>query len=341
MLKLKHVNTSPPGGFCFVDKPTGFSAHGWSFHHVAAQWYSEQIKRGKNTSIDQCRLDVESYTCKNLLSVNGWEEFVEVVSDWSPDDYPTIDGYDREVSSPTSQGVLFSIVFPFCLRDANGALNLMKWIAEITPRNDHVLVISHDLHTPPTMVELINQEAQKVFNSIKIHSYNPPNPDQWPPTIAFRSAASFMSKIGTPWLWMEFDMIPLKPNWIDALQNAYWKCGKSFAGPIVPDLGHCNGTAIYPPNTPQRIPRALSLTRTAWDVTMKPEMIGDCANLHPLFFHVWGVENGKLHPYIGSPPEFPRGSPLINQIPKEAVVLHRNKSGDLIERLRERRLQAA
>lgn len=337
MLRLKRLNESPKGGFSYIDRKTGFSAHGWSFQSVAAQWFKEQIKRGIKYTLDKAKLDVEQYTCQELMKSAGWEGFVEVVSEWKADEYPSIESFERETTSPKVEGELFSIVFPFCLKDAQGALKLMKWISEITPVNDHILVLSHDLHTPRHFVDEIGAHAQKSFRTVKVHSYSPPMADQWPPTIAFKAAAYYMQKVGTPWLWMEFDMIPIKPHWIDALQQAYWRGGKAFAGPIVKDLGHCNGTAIYPCNTPQRIPRALSLTRTAWDVTMKGEMINDCYNLHPLFYHVWGVYGGHLHPYIGSPPEFPRGSPLMAQIPKEAVVLHRNKSGNLIDRLREQR----
>jgi hypothetical protein len=151
-----------------------------------------------------------------------------------------------------------------------------------------------------------------------------------------------MEKVGVPWLWMEYDMIPLKPHWLSALQQAYWNCNKAFAGPIVQDMGHMNGTGIYPANTPRRIPRALSLMRTAWDVTMKAEMIFDCHDLQPLFYHAWSMDNGRLHPYAGgSPPSFPKGSPTMAQIPNESVVFHRCKDGSLIDRLMEKHTQPA
>jgi hypothetical protein len=38
----------------------------------------------------------------------------------------------------------------------------------------------------------------------------------------------------------------------------------------------------------------------------------------------------------GEFPTFPRGSPLLNQIPRTAVVLHRSKDGTLIDRLSEK-----
>lgn len=342
MLRLKEQRTAPPGGFSVIDRPTGWRAHGWSLRSVGAEWYQEQLRRGKKTTLEICMRDVENFTCNELLKINGWENFVEVTSEWRADEYPALDSFERQLSSPSSQGSLFAVVFPFCSKDALVALKLMKWIAELTPPSERLLVLSHDYQTSPGMVENIANEAKKVFSCIKTCAYSPPTADQWPPTIAFRAAADFMQKLGLSWLWLEADAVPLKPEWLDTLQAAYWNCKKAFAGPIVPDLGHCNGTAIYPCNTPQRIPRALTLTRTAWDVTMKHEMIFDCHDLTPVFFHAWTADNGSFHPYIGgNVPSFPRGSNLINQIHKDAVVFHRCKDGTLIERLQERRLVAA
>ena len=71
---------------------------------------------------------------------------------------------------------------------------------------------------------------------------------------------------------------------------------------------------------------------------MKGEMATDVHDLSPLFFHTWGVYNGRLHPYLGEPPQFPPGTPLIAQIPKESCILHRDKGVQLQDRLREMRL---
>lgn len=337
MLRLKRIRESPPGGFRFIHKPSGWQAHGWSFNAVAAQWFNEQLKRGVKTTIEHARHEVEQFVCQELvLHHPQWTEWVDCEAE--SDSLPPMDNFDRDASSPRYDG-RFTVVYPFCAKDGALALKNMKWIAEITEKCHHSVVLSHDASTGTDTVSDMEREASKVFTSLKTFRYESPRIGQWPPTHAFRSAANFMMKVGTPWLWMEYDCIPLKPDWLDQLQEAYWKSGKAFAGPIVPDLGHCNGTAIYPANTPRRIPRALNMIRTAWDVTMKPEMINDCHNLHPLIYHAWSMNGGKLHPYAGgSPPEFPLGSPLLEQIPKESVLFHRDKAVSLPDRLRERKL---
>ena len=147
-----------------------------------------------------------------------------------------------------------------------------------------------------------------------------------------------MAQFNNPWLWMEADAIPLKRGWLEKLQDLYWVGGKSFAGPIVKDKGHMNGTGIYPANTPNRIPAALAQPRTAWDVVMKKEMISDCLDLHPYYFHAWSMHGEDFHPYLGGAvPTFPTQS-RVDKIPKQAVVMHRCKDGSLIERLRERKV---
>ncbi len=81
MIQIRSPNTSPPGGFRFVDKPTGFRAHGWSIGSAASQWYHEQLRRGKKITLESCRGDVEQYTCTDLMKSPGWENFVLVTGD--------------------------------------------------------------------------------------------------------------------------------------------------------------------------------------------------------------------------------------------------------------------
>ena len=267
------------------------------------------------------------------MKSRDWEAWLIVDSEYKPDDYAGLGNFpDREDTSPKS-GDRFVVVMPFCVRDIHLALKLAKWMTELGPY-DHEILISHDYLTSPAAVDNVAKELTKAFPSVKVFGYSAPRPEHWPPTIAFREAANKMQQVGKPWLWLECDCVPLKKGWLDKLQQLYWNFGKAFAGPIVKDMGHMNGTGIYPANTPKRIPRALSMTRTAWDVTMMVEMIHDCANLHPYWFHAWGTQEGKLHPYLGEPPVF-RDSKLVSQIPEQSVIFHRDKSLSLIDRLRE------
>lgn len=84
MLHLRSSNTSPPGGFSFLDPATGFRAHGWSVRSAAGQWYQEQLRRGKSTTLDLAVADVERHTCTELLKTTGWEQWVIVTAPRKP-----------------------------------------------------------------------------------------------------------------------------------------------------------------------------------------------------------------------------------------------------------------
>jgi hypothetical protein len=89
-----------------------------------------------------------------------------------------------------------------------------------------------------------------------------------------------------PWLWMELDMTPLKPNWINLLQEEYKACGKpclgilentttvTLDGVIVNLTKHLVGAALYPPNLTDfcSMWKNVSRINTAFDVLCQWEI---------------------------------------------------------------------
>lgn len=230
-----------------------------------------------------------------------------------------------------------AVVIPFCNRDAEMFIKNLRWWRELQQTYPYTAVLSCEQGTRREFINEMVANA-RCFRSFALTEYTAPKPGQWPPTVAFIAAAKAMVQFGVPWLWTEFDMIPLKSEWLDALSSEYTTGAKSFMGPIVPHLTHMNGTGIYPADTPQRIPKGLAQIWTAWDVAMRPEMINDCHDCSHIFQHVWGVHQGRFHPYLGDPPSFPIRA-MMGQIDKDAVVFHRCKDGTLIDRLREMKHQ--
>lgn len=228
------------------------------------------------------------------------------------------------------------VVFPFCNKDAQMAAKNMEWICQLNPSYPFDILLSYEIGTYQQAVKDIERMARGAFRTVRLFEYPGPQPGQWPPSVAFRALAFHMELYGRPWLWMEFDAIPLQPQWLEVLQSAYLASGKAFAGPVVHALGHMNGTAIYPADTPKRIPYALNALHTAWDTEAKGEQCDHVKDLNGIYQHVWGVNNGHFHPFIGGPPSFPRNSPLLQDLDPKAVIFHRCKDGTLIDRLRER-----
>lgn len=229
------------------------------------------------------------------------------------------------------------VVFPFCNKDADMALKNMEWIRELNPKYEFDVLLSFQEDTEPKITARIANSAFVCFRSVQQFAYPCPPPHLIGPNWAFKQAAIRCSQLKRPWLWMEFDAIPLKPEWIDVLDREYRNCGKLFFGPIVPGMGHMNGTGIYPANAVDIFPRMMANGDTSgFDVQMKDEMIGMCADASHVYQHAWGVEKNRLHPFRGNSPTF-RSVGDLRWINRDAVIFHRCKDGSLIDRIKQQK----
>ena len=212
-------------------------------------------------------------------------------------------------------------------------LGWMKTLAAGSKTHDCLL--SFDRTTNGSAVRQVVTLAKEVFCTVHQTSYNVPHGTRFPQTAAWQHAARVMQKMDRSWLWLEADAIPLKKQWLSVLQNIYDNCRMPFAGPVVDKGMHMNGTpSIFPANTPDLLPRTMSHTQNAFDVEYKDEMQGKVKDIGHIAVARWGIKDGMLNALEGEAPNFPPGSNhLINQIPKTAVVFHRDKSGSLIDRL--------
>jgi len=229
----------------------------------------------------------------------------------------------------------FVVVLPFCMMDVLQLIKNLKWMKTLGQPKTHDCLLSFDATTNGQAVRESIHLAKEVFCNVHQTSYRIPNGTSFPQTFAWQHAARVMQKMDRSWLWLEADAIPLKKQWLSVLQNIYDNCRMPFAGPVVQGAGHLNGTpSIFPANTPDLLPRTMSHTQNAFDVEYKDEMIGKVKDIGHIAVSRWGIKNGLLNELEGEAPNFPPGSNhLINQIPKTAVVFHRDKSGTLIDRL--------
>lgn len=229
----------------------------------------------------------------------------------------------------------FVVVLPFCMLDVLQLIKNLAWMKTLGTAKTHDCLLSFDSTTNPPAVQQVKALAKEVFCNVHQTTYSVPHGTRFPQTAAWQHAARTMQKLDRSWLWMEADAIPLKKQWLSVLQNVYDNCRMPFAGPIVDKGMHMNGTpSIFPANTPDHLPRTMSHTDNAFDVEYKDEMEGKVKDIGHIAFCAWGIKNGHLNALEGDAPSFPPGSNhLINQIPKTAVVFHRDKSGSLIDRL--------
>lgn len=228
----------------------------------------------------------------------------------------------------------FVVVLPFCNLDVNLLIKNLTWMKVMGMPKSHDCLLSYDRATNGLAVREVKARATEAFCVVHQTSYSVPAGTRFPQTAAWQHAAHTMQKLYRNWLWLEADAIPLKKQWLDVLQNIYDTCRMPFAGPMVQGASHCNGTpTIYPANTPELLPRTMSHTENAWDMEAAEEMRGKTKDIGHIAVAMWGVKDGRLNPLEGEAPSFPPGSPLIHQIPKTAVVFHRDKGGSLIDRL--------
>ncbi len=249
-----------------------------------------------------------------------------------------MDSPPDDTTSLTSSSGNLVVVLPVCNVDVELMIKSLEWMNDLGMEKTHAALLSFDQTTIRYAIPKVKARAEQVFTSVATTSYKIRRGTAFPQTAAWQHAAREMMTVGKPWVWLEADNVILKKDWLLRLEAEYERAGKSFAGPFMPGRGHINGSAIYPRNTPQRVPRTMSHTNNAFDVEMATEMMNDCHNIGHLWQCAWGVVNDRLDPIGGEIlPTFPKGSPLLAQISPKALVFHRDKSGTLIQRLRERR----
>lgn len=233
----------------------------------------------------------------------------------------------------------FVVVLPFCNKDGGQMLKNLRWMQRLGGCQKHTVVIAYDHSTLHAILESVRREARATFGSVIECLYaTPPRQEmtaaaKW----AFKCVSWFVQyKVHRPFLWWEADMVATKKGWIEVLQNAYANCRKPFFGPVIPDMGHFNGTAIYPPDTFQRCPSLNVENDDAWDTGMLNETRNQVADAMPLIQHAWVRNGDRLFPHgHGELPYFGNINDVKRMLSPTAVAFHRDKHLTLIDRLTE------
>jgi hypothetical protein len=152
--------------------------------------------------------------------------------------------------------------------------------------------------------------------------------------------------IKTSWFWFEADAVALRPDWLDQLEQEYAFGGKLFMGSVVGDfdglqMGHINGTAVYPYNALSYFPKALTNIGYPWDAGMRDEMIHLAHRANHLIQHCGAVMDGCCKPANGPQAVFRNQEDVTRLVYPTAVFFHPSKDGSLIDRLRERQSHGA
>lgn len=220
----------------------------------------------------------------------------------------------------------FVVVLPFCTKDANLQLANVRWMGEMDQPKTHDAILSFDEKTPEEFVYQIFVAAFHVFRSVSLFEYPVPPRPVYPnaPNHAFRHVAYYIyQRINRPWLFLEYDEIPVRKEWLMALQMEYNACGRPFMGHIVDGLGHMNGGGIYPANYPMISRAGMNADGIAWDWEQRHEVT-----------HLVHKANHLIAQKFDQ--SFPSQVEVDHWVPPSIVLYHSSKDCSLINRLRER-----
>lgn len=228
------------------------------------------------------------------------------------------------------------VVLPACPMDAHLMLANLDWQEELDGRKDWDCVLAIDGATKPDLIRDLEIAAWRTYSQVQVYVYPTAPYPVWPngANWAFQHAAKHMKPGGRSWFWMESDCMPLRPDWLVILNQEYHLAGKPIMGAIVKGMGHCNGTAVYPPHFPDLCPAAMKCTETAWDGLMKKDTIHLTHNASHVICHVWGIDRGRARPFGGAPAHFNSWSDVERWVDLKAALFHRAKDTSLINQLR-------
>lgn len=227
-------------------------------------------------------------------------------------------------------------IIPFCRKDAWLAEKLCAWIGELggLDGRHHCLLLAAKATPSDLRIRILEQARRSLFCKVEMFETATSNEKGWPESCnhLFYCAAARMKKTGHPFLWLEPDCVPLRKTWLDELAAEYEKRKLPYLG-FVWDKPwrHLTGCAIYPAdiaayNAQSLVPHRNPKGALPWDV-VRAELTLKHTHVSKLIHHEWGQDD--------APPAFPTQKE-VDEIPKEAVLFHRSKKGDLIDRLRER-----
>lgn len=230
-------------------------------------------------------------------------------------------------------------VFPFYDGDVKQMLNLLEWIHELGGCKQHDALLVADAGVDWKRCLEVKTLAAKSFKTVTMIS-NKTSVMGWieGPKSLFLAGAKYAHAHRVPFLQMETDAVPLTLDWLDRIEAEYANAEHPYMGHLYKSMTPgfpetcLSGIAVYPYHVwayQSAIEQGLN-----WDMTLS-NFVPLITKHTKLIYHFWGSK--------GFPPTFrdrtlarPVNAFHLDDIPKEAVLFHRNKDGTLQALLREK-----
>ena len=229
-------------------------------------------------------------------------------------------------------------VIAFHSGDVAQAIDLLSWIKLLGGCKSHDCLLVADADTQWSDCIRAVELAKESFKGVELIATEKPL-SGWPKASneMFLLAASHLAVRGQPFFVCEPDCIPLKPGWLDALEDGYKKYGRLFMGahvrsqPPLPAVSVA-GCAVYPARAAELLAKCCQ-GPGAWDVECAAFTVPQSANTD-LIQHFWGQKDLAPTFVQTKTPHSPKNAFTLQNIKPEAVVFHRNKDGSLIRLLK-------
>lgn len=231
------------------------------------------------------------------------------------------------------------VVFPYSAKDQDQAVRLAEWINELGQNKSHGVLIVRDHRCDSLHDQAILAALTESFGAVETKTVTDDAYDRWPDSanVMFRNAAKHIEfNNQSPFLWIEPDAIPLKPEWLDQIQSAYYSAGKPFMGDRVEvnDVPlHMSGIGVYPGVMSAHAGLAYLAQDIAWDCAAAAQIVPH-AHFTNLIEHSW-KRDAVTKEYLNV--TFESWEQVEREISKEAVIYHASKDGSLITVLRQQR----
>jgi hypothetical protein len=230
--------------------------------------------------------------------------------------------------------------------DFTHAENLIRWIGELDGKLPLPALIVVDQTVAPERCESLFKQAKEFFCHVRLITAQV-SQTGWKPNKMFLVAAQYVrDNYGCPFLWLEPDCVPLKPNWLGDINMAYHESPLRYMGAIIEQTGqkglppkHLTGCSVYPNDAIDTFDKMASVTggREAWDIA-GGEKIATAAQNTPLIQHFWG-EPTKWPVFVEQrAADAPDNHVMLDFLKPDAVLFHRDKEGTLIPILRKNKV---
>lgn len=226
------------------------------------------------------------------------------------------------------------VVYCFFPGDEALALKNLEWALEVGPQKNHSALLLFDNRCSQERVAKAVALAKEIFHEASARTAAA-QIDGWPQgaNYFFRLATGTLAnERGCPYFfWWEPDAIPTQSGWLDAIQKEYEAARRPFMGDRVEVRLegkevplHMSGVAVYPNPLHAFAGEAYRAHDVAFDMAGKDQIVPQ-AHWTRLIVHNW------KHEPIDT---FDKLANIRSQHP-EMVIFHSDKSGKLIDLLRE------